>query len=185
MKFLVLFPLLLSITLSQNTNDAYKRILKRINVTNAIEIRASNKTEMNNKVNAANVSESVKEWVKTSSPNKTNSKSNIDLSYDKKEGGKAKGELYYYSHTKFFSWSSYVFNYGTVDVELKPIPVLTQKKCKGLFGNRKCRDVPYSPYVSEENLKAFLNTKMREAIRKEIKKQNKTKPANNTQKKDN
>ena len=90
MKFLVLFPLLLSITLSQNTNDVYKRILKRINVTNAIEIRASNKTEMNNKVNAANVSESVKEWVKNSSPNKTNSKSNIDLSYEKNEGGKAK-----------------------------------------------------------------------------------------------
>ena len=97
MKFLILFPLLLSITLSQNTNDAYKRILKKINVTNAIEIVASNKTEMNNKINTANVSENIKDWVKNSSPNKTNSKSNIDLSYDKNEGGKAKGELYYFS----------------------------------------------------------------------------------------
>ena len=138
MKFLVLFPLLLSITLSQNTNDVYKRILKRINVTNAIEIRASNKTEMNNKVNAANVSESVKEWVKNSSPNKTNSKSNIDLSYDKKEGGKAKGELYYYSrrkHTvnKTKTIEKVVFYYGIAHAELRPYQPIKYKKCRWIL----------------------------------------------------
>ena len=125
MKFLVLFPLLLSITLSQNTNDAYKRILKRINVTNAIEIVASNKTEMNNKINTANVSENIKDWVKNSSPNKTNSKSNIDLSYDKNEGGKAKGELYYFSLKE----NKYVFYYGTADVELGRAEKYYVKKC--------------------------------------------------------
>ena len=182
-SFLIL--LFLSSIFCQSSKFNMNSLLKSLNVTKALTIRHSNSSHVLDKIKEADVPEKVKEWIKTVNPKKLNSISNIDLSYDKKEGGKAKGELYYYSHTKFFSWSSYVFNYGTVDVELKPIPVLTQKKCKGLFGNRKCRDVPYSPYVSEENLKAFLNTKMREAIRKEIKKQNKTKPANNTQKKDN
>ena len=182
-SFLIL--LFLSSIFCQSSKFNMNSLLKSLNVTKAVTIRESNSSRVLDKIKEADVQENVKEWVKTINPKKLNSKSNIDLSYDKKEGGKAKGELYYYSHTKFFSWSSYVFNYGTVDVELKPIPVLTQKKCKGLFGNRKCRDVPYSPYVSEDNLKAFLNIKMREAIRKQIKKQNKTKPANNTQKKDN
>ena len=178
MKFLVLFPLLLSITLSQNTNDVYKRILKRINVTNAIEIRASNKTEMNNKVNAANVSESVKEWVKNSSPNKTNSKSNIDLSYDKKEGGKAKGELYYYSRrlnsvnkTKIID--QVVFYYGIAYAELRPYEPIKYKKCKWRLFKKVCTNHYYSPVIEEDNLKTFINMKMRESIRKDI--QNKKK----------
>ena len=162
MKFLVLFPLLLSITLSQNTNDAYKRILKRINVTNAIEIVASNKTEMNNKVNAANVSESVKEWVKNSSPNKTNSKSNIDLSYDKNEGGKAKGELYYFSLKE----NKYVFYYGTADVELGRAEKYYVKKCFLLICSRKL----VVPVIKEETLKSFLNIEIRKAIREKLKK---------------
>ena len=162
MKFLVLFPLLLSITLSQNTNDVYKRILKRINVTNAIEIRASNKTEMNNKVNAANVSESVKEWVKTSSPNKTNSKSNIDLSYEKNEGGKAKGELYYLS----LQGNGYVFYYGTANVELGRAEKYYVKKCFLLFCSKKL----VVPVIKEETLKSFLNIEIRKAIREKLKK---------------
>ena len=162
MKFLVLFPLLLSITLSQNTNDAYKRILKRINVTNAIEIVASNKTEMNNKVNAANVSESVKEWVKTSSPNKTNSKSNIDLSYDKNEGGKAKGELYYLS----LQGNNYVFYYGTANVELGRAEKYYVKKCFLLICSRKL----VVPVIKEDILKSFLNIEIRKAIREKLKK---------------
>ena len=178
MKFLVLFPLLLSITLSQNTNDVYKRILKRINVTNAIEIRASNKTEMNNKVNAANVSESVKDWVKNSSPNKTNSKSNIDLSYDKKEGGKAKGELYYYSRrkksvNKTKTIDQVVFYYGIAHAELRPYQPIKYKKCRWILFKKICTDYQYSPVIEEENLKTFINMKMREAIRKDI--QNKKK----------
>ena len=162
MKFLVLFPLLLSITLSQNTNDVYKRILKRINVTNAIEIRASNKTEMNNKVNAANVSESVKEWVKTSSPNKTNSKSNIDLSYEKNEGGKAKGELYYLS----LQGNGYVFYYGTANVELGRAEKYYVKKCFLLICSRKL----VVPVIKEDILKSFLNIEIRKAIREKLKK---------------
>ena len=178
MKFLVLFPLLLSITLSQNTNDAYKRILKRINVTNAIEIVASNKTEMNNKINTANVSENIKDWVKNSSPNKTNSKSNIDLSYDKKEGGKAKGELYYYSRrkksvnkTKIID--QVVFYYGIAYAELRPYEPIKYKKCKWRLFKKVCTNHYYSPVIEEENLKTFINMKMREAIRKDI--QNKKK----------
>ena len=178
MKFLVLFPLLLSITLSQNTNDAYKRILKRINVTNAIEIVASNKTEMNNKINTANVSENIKDWVKNSSPNKTNSKSNIDLSYDKKEGGKAKGELYYYSRrlnsvnkTKIID--QVVFYYGIAYAELRPYEPIKYKKCKWRLFKKVCTNHYYSPVIEEDNLKTFINMKMREAIRKDI--QNKKK----------
>jgi len=178
MKFLVLFPLLLSITLSQNTNDAYKRILKKINVTNAIEIVASNKTEMNNKINTANVSENIKDWVKNSSPNKTNSKSNIDLSYDKKEGGKAKGELYYYSRrlnsvnkTKIID--QVVFYYGIAYAELRPYEPIKYKKCKWRLFKKVCTNHYYSPVIEEDNLKTFINMKMREAIRKDI--QNKKK----------
>ena len=178
MKFLVLFPLLLSITLSQNTNDAYKRILKKINVTNAIEIVASNKTEMNNKINTANVSENIKDWVKNSSPNKTNSKSNIDLSYDKKEGGKAKGELYYYSRrlnsvnkTKIID--QVVFYYGIAYAELRPYEPIKYKKCKWRLFKKVCTDHYYSPVIEEDNLKTFINMKMRESIRKDI--QNKKK----------
>ena len=178
MKFLVLFPLLLSITLSQNTNDVYKRILKRINVTNAIEIRASNKTEMNNKISEVNISESIKDWVKNSSPNKTNSKSNIDLSYDKKEGGKAKGELYYYSRrkksvnkTKIID--QVVFYYGIAHAELRPYQPIKYKKCRWILFKKICTDYQYSPVIEEENLKTFINMKMREAIRKDI--QNKKK----------
>ena len=178
MKFLVLFPLLLSITLSQNTNDAYKRILKRINVTNAIEIVASNKTEMNNKINTANVSENIKDWVKNSSPNKTNSKSNIDLSYDKKEGGKAKGELYYYSRrlnsvnkTKIID--QVVFYYGIAYAELRPYEPIKYKKCKWRLFKKVCTNHYYSPVIEEDNLKTFINMKMRESIRKDI--QNKKK----------
>ena len=162
MKFLVLFPLLLSITLSQNTNDAYKRILKKINVTNAIEIRASNKTEMNNKINAANVSENIKDWVKNSSPNKTNSKSNIDLSYDKNEGGKAKGELYYFSLKE----NKYVFYYGTADVELGRAEKYYVKKCFLLICSRKL----VVPVIKEDILKSFLNIEIRKAIREKLKK---------------
>ena len=162
MKFLVLFPLLLSITLSQNTNDAYKRILKRINVTNAIEIVASNKTEMNNKINTANVSENIKDWVKNSSPNKTNSKSNIDLSYDKNEGGKAKGELYYLS----LQGNGYVFYYGTANVELGRAEKYYVKKCFLLICSRKL----VVPVIKEETLKSFLNIEIRKAIREKLKK---------------
>ena len=162
MKFLVLFPLLLSITLSQNTNDAYKRILKRINVTNAIEIVASNKTEMNNKINTANVSENIKDWVKNSSPNKTNSKSNIDLSYDKNEGGKAKGELYYLS----LQGNGYVFYYGTVNVELGRAEKYYVKKCFLLICSRKL----VVPVIKEDILKSFLNIEIRKAIREKLKK---------------
>ena len=162
MKFLVLFPLLLSIILSQNTNDAYKRILKRINVTNAIEIVASNKTEMNNKINTANVSENIKDWVKNSSPNKTNSKSNIDLSYDKNEGGKAKGELYYFSLKE----NKYVFYYGTADVELGRAEKYYVKKCFLLICSRKL----VVPVIKEETLKSFLNIEIRKAIREKLKK---------------
>ena len=182
-SFLIL--LFLSSIFCQSSKFNMNSLLKSLNVTKALTIRHSNSSHVLDKIKEADVPEKVKEWIKTVNPKKLNSISNIDLSYDKKEGGKAKGELYYYSHTKFFSWSSYVFNYGTVEAELKPIPVLTQRKCKGLLGNRKCYNVNYSPYVSEENIKTFLNTKMREAIRNGIKKQNKTKPANNTQKKDN
>ena len=162
MKFLVLFPLLLSITLSQNTNDVYKRILKRINVTNAIEIVASNKTEMNNKINTANVSENIKDWVKNSSPNKTNSKSNIDLSYDKNEGGKAKGELYYFSLKE----NKYVFYYGTADVELGRAEKYYVKKCFLLICSRKL----VVPVIKEDILKSFLNIEIRKAIREKLKK---------------
>ena len=160
MKFLVLFPLLLSITLSQNTNDAYKRILKKINVTNAIEIVASNKTEMNNKINTANVSENIKDWVKNSSPNKTNSKSNIDLSYDKNEGGKAKGELYYFSLKE----NKYVFYYGTADVELGRAEKYYVKKCFLLICSRKL----VVPVIKEDILKSFLNIEIRKAIREKL-----------------
>ena len=162
MKFLVLFPLLLSITLSQNTNDAYKRILKKINVTNAIEIVASNKTEMNNKINTANVSENIKDWVKNSSPNKTNSKSNIDLSYEKNEGGKAKGELYYFSLQE----NKYVFYYGTADVELGRAEKYYVKKCFLLICSRKL----VVPVIKEDILKSFLNIEIRKAIREKLKK---------------
>ena len=182
-SFLIL--LFLSSIFCQSSKFNMNSLLKSLNVTKAVTIRHSNASHVLDKIKEADVPEKVKEWVKTANPKKLNSISNIDLSYDKKQGGKAKGELYYYSYTKFLFWSNYVFNYGTVEAELKPIPVLTQRKCKGLLGNRKCHNVPYSPYVSEENLKTFLNTKMREAIRKQIKKQNKTKPLNNTQKKDN
>ena len=182
-SFLIL--LFLSSIFCQSSKFNMNSLLKSLNVTKALTIRHSNSSHVLDKIKEADVPEKVKEWVKTANPKKLNSISNIDLSYDKKQGGKAKGELYYYSYTKFLFWSNYVFNYGTVEAELKPIPVLTQRKCKGLLGNRKCHNVPYSPYVSEDNLKTFLNTKMREAIRKQIKKQNKTKPVNNTQKKDN
>ena len=182
-SFLIL--LFLSSIFCQSSKFNMNSLLKSLNVTKAVTIRHSNASHVLDKIKEADVPEKVKEWVKTANPKKLNSISNIDLSYDKKQGGKAKGELYYYSYTKFLFWSNYVFNYGTVEAELKPIPVLTQRKCKGLLGNRKCHNVPYSPYVSEDNLKTFLNTKMREAIRKQIKKQNKTKPVNNTQKKDN
>ena len=182
-SFLIL--LFLSSIFCQSSKFNMNSLLKSLNVTKAVTIRESNSSRVLDKIKEADVPEKVKEWVKTANPKKLNSISNIDLSYDKKQGGKAKGELYYYSYTKFLFWSNYVFNYGTVEAELKPIPVLTQRKCKGLLGNRKCHNVPYSPYVSEDNLKTFLNTKMREAIRKQIKKQNKTKPVNNTQKKDN
>ena len=86
MKPLLIF-LVLTITLCQKTptmNDVYNKILKEIKVINSLETVASNKTEMNNKISEVNISESIKDWVKNSSPNKTNSKSNIDLSYDKK-----------------------------------------------------------------------------------------------------
>ena len=180
MKPLLIF-LVLTITLCQNTptmNDVYNKILKEIKVINSVEIVALNKTEMNNKISEVNISESIKDWVKNSSPNKTNSKSNIDLSYDKKEGGKAKGELYYYSRrlnsvnkTKIID--QVVFYYGIAYAELRPYEPIKYKKCKWRLFKKVCTNHYYSPVIEEDNLKTFINMKMREAIRKDI--QNKKK----------
>jgi hypothetical protein len=177
----VLIFLVLTITLCQKTptmNDVYNKILKEIKVINSLETVASNKTEMNNKISEVNISESIKDWVKNSSPNKTNSKSNIDLSYDKKEGGKAKGELYYYSRrkksvNKTKTIDQVVFYYGIAHAELRPYQPIKYKKCRWILFKKICTDYQYSPVIEEENLKTFINMKMREAIRKDI--QNKKK----------
>ena len=180
MKPLLIF-LVLTITLCEKTptmNDVYNKILKEIKVINSLETVASNKTEMNNKISEVNISESIKDWVKNSSPNKTNSKSNIDLSYDKKEGGKAKGELYYYSRrkksvNKTKTIDQVVFYYGIAHAELRPYQPIKYKKCRWILFKKICTDYQYSPVIEEENLKTFINMKMREAIRKDI--QNKKK----------
>ena len=177
----VLIFLVLTITLCEKTptmNDVYNKILKEIKVINSLETVASNKTEMNNKISEVNISESIKDWVKNSSPNKTNSKSNIDLSYDKKEGGKAKGELYYYSRrkksvNKTKTIDQVVFYYGIAHAELRPYQPIKYKKCRWILFKKICTDHQYSPVIEEENLKTFINMKMREAIRKDI--QNKKK----------
>ena len=87
MKSLILFPLLYLLIQSQIYNDGYKAIVKNITVSKSLEVKSQNKNEMITKLKEI-IPSHILTWLESASEKRLNSKSNIDLSYDKKEGGK-------------------------------------------------------------------------------------------------
>ena len=178
MKSLILFPLLYLLIQSQIYNDGYKAIVKNITVSKSLEVKSQNKNEMIAKLKEI-IPSHIFTWLENASEKRLNSKSNIDLSYDKKEGGKANGELYYFNNKIESNQTVYTFYYGIAEAELGPVTKIKRKQCRWRNRRLQCFDHYYTPVIEEDKLKSFLSIRMREAIYVDIKKKKSQKNVQN------
>ena len=150
----------------------YSSILKKIFVEKAYQVKTKD-SDYADKINSLHIPEHVKNRIKTVNTTKIISSSNIDISFEEKKGGKAKGELYYFRKDD----KGVSFKYGIAEATLSPLKPFKKEKCHYVLGfYKRCKKVTINPKHSEEQLKSFLNLKMRNAIQQQLyKKYNKTK----------
>ena len=110
------------------------------------------------------MTETVKNWIKTVNPINNNSISNIYLSYDRKIGGKAIGELFYLGIRN----NKVSFYYGIYEVVLSPLGKFTTLQCTNLVFGRGCKNIDYIPDISKDALKSYISDEMRKGMEKNL-----------------
>ena len=141
----------------------YQTAIVNITVNKALQIKT---TEQNyiEEVSKLNVPAKVKQWVKKLNASKTNSESNIELTYNKTIGGYARGELYYFRKDK----NGYTFKYGTADVILGPLKPYKQMRCTGWRHRRRCWQESINPVYDKNNFKNYVISRIRSTIQTRI-----------------
>ncbi len=169
MKYLMLlYTILFAFSFSKVTNHhfpsenlIFKTIVNSLNTTNEL-MRNYEYINYLQKIQTLNLPENVKNWIKTVNPINNNSVSNIYLSYDPKNGGKAIGELFYLG----FRNNKVSFYYGIYEAVLSPLGKFTILQCMNLFHGKTCKNVEYKP--SEEALKSYIGEEMRKDLEKKL-----------------
>ena len=146
----------------------YSSAILKVTVEKALQVKTTEEDYIE-KISKLDIPQKVKEWVKDLNASKLNSKSNIDITYNKTIGGYAKGDSYYFHKTR----NEYTFKYGTADVILGPLKTFRRRVCsKGFF--RRCRYETVKPLYNEKMFKSFVVDKINRAINSKI--YNKYKP---------
>ena len=175
MKIYILTILLLSYVLSKRVpplNMEFPNEIGKIKVTKALQVKTIEEDYIE-KIDKLDVPNKVKEWVKTLNASKLNSKSNIDLLYNKTIGGYAKGDLYYFYKNK----EEYTFKYGSAEVVLKPLKPIKRYWCPL---KAKCGYYSFPNFYNEKQFRRYVIRRMRNAIQSSIYNKYKPKKNNNT-----
>ncbi len=178
MKLYIIAIILLSSVLSIKKPyiNAYSSAIIKVTVNQALQVKTPNEDYIE-KVSELDVPSKVKEWIKDLNASKLNSKSNIDLTYNKTIGGYARGDIYYFHKTK----EEYTFKYGTADVVLGPIKAERKKICsKKPF--IKCHYITMPIDYDSKEFKKYVIHRMRMAIQSKINEKYKPKNTNKTNK---
>ena len=183
MKLYIIAIILLSSVLSIKKppikpipTNKYRSAILSITVDKVLQVK-TDKEDYIEKVSELDVPSKVKEWIKDLNASKLNSKSNIDLTYNKTIGGYARGDIYYFHKTK----EEYTFKYGTADVVLGPIKAERKKICsKKPFIN--CHYITMPIVYDPKEFKKYVIHRMRMAIQSKINEKYKPKNTNKTNK---
>ncbi len=183
MKLYIIAIILLSSVLSIKKPyiNAYSSAIIKVTVNQALQVKTPNEDYIE-KVSELDVPSKVKEWIKDLNASKLNSKSNIDLTYNKTIGGYARGDIYYFHKTK----EEYTFKYGTADVILGPLKPQRIRKCRSTHINilkKKCWYETVFPTYDENRFKNYVINRMKLEIQAKI--YNKYKPKNTNKTKTN
>ena len=147
----------------------YSNAILKVTVEKAYQVKTTEEDYIE-KISKLDIPQKVKEWVKDLNASKINSKSNIDITYNKTIGGYAKGDSYYFHKTR----NEYTFKYGTADVILGPLKTFRRRVCMKKFLVRKCRYETVNPVYNEKKFKSFVIYKINREINSKI--YNKYKP---------
>ena len=183
MKLYIIAIILLSSVLSIKKPyiNAYSSAIIKVTVNQALQVKTPNEDYIE-KVSELDVPSKVKEWIKDLNASKLNSKSNIDLTYNKTIGGYARGDIYYFHKTK----EEYTFKYGTADVILGPLKPQRIRKCRSTHPyilKQKCWYETVFPTYDENRFKNYVINRMKLEIQAKI--YNKYKPKNTNKTKTN
>ena len=184
MKLYIIAIILLSSVLSIKKPyiNAYSSAIIKVTVNQALQVKTPNEDYIE-KVSELDVPSKVKEWIKDLNASKLNSKSNIDLTYNKTIGGYARGDIYYFHKTK----EEYTFKYGTADVILGPLKPQRIRKCRSSIHTnilkKKCWYETVFPTYDENRFKNYVINRMKLEIQAKI--YNKYKPKNTNKTKTN
>ena len=146
----------------------YSSAILKVTVEKALQVKTTEEDYIE-KISKLDIPQKVKEWVKDLNASKLNSKSNIDITYNKTIGGYAKGDSYYFHKTR----NEYTFKYGTADVILGPLKTFRRRVCMKKFFFR-CRYETVIPIYNEKKFKSFVIYKINREINSKI--YNKYKP---------
>ena len=146
----------------------YSNAILKVTVEKALQVKTTEEDYIE-QISKLDIPQKVKEWVKNLNASKINSKSNIDITYNKTIGGYAKGDSYYFHKTR----NEYTFKYGTADVILGPLKTFRRRVCKQKFFFR-CRYETVIPIYNEKKFKSFVINKINREINSKI--YNKYKP---------
>ena len=182
MKLYIIAIILLSSVLSIKKppikpipTSKYRSAILSITVDKVLQVK-TDKEDYIEKVSELDVPSKVKEWIKDLNASKLNSKSNIDLTYNKTIGGYARGDIYYFHKTK----EEYTFKYGTADVILGPLKPQRIRKCRSSIHTnilkKKCWYETVFPTYDENRFKNYVINRMKLEIQAKI--YNKYKPKN-------
>jgi hypothetical protein len=108
-----------------------------------------------------NISQNLKNFLKSTNPKDDNILLKIDVVYDAETGGKATGELMIHKTEN----NKIVVEYGKIYGSLPRIEPTLKRECTRVGNYEKCKNILYTPYVDKIKLKDMIHNSMIQKMR--------------------
>ena len=113
------------------------------------------------KLLSANISQNLKNFLKSTNPKDDNILLKIDVVYDAETGGKATGDILVHKTEN----NRIVVEYGRIYGGLPRIEPILKRVCQRVGNFDKCKNILYTPYVDKIKLKDMIHNSMIQKMR--------------------
>ena len=160
------FPLLILTLILNNFHSInsqtvdYNRLISGINIRGYQGSYNKNENYIEELL-SANISQNLKNFLKSTNPKEDNILLKIDVVYDAETGGKATGELMIHKTEN----NKIVVEYGKIYGSLPRIEPTLKRECTRVGNYEKCKNILYTPYVDKIKLKDMIHNSMIQKMR--------------------
>ena len=160
------FPLLILTLILNNFHSInsqtvdYNRLISGIHIT-GYQGLYNTYENYKEKLLSANISQNLKNFLKSTNPKDDNILLKIDVVYDAETGGKATGELMIHKTEN----NKIVVEYGKIYGSLPRIEPTLKRECTRVGNYEKCKNILYTPYVDKIKLKDMIHNSMIQKMR--------------------